>query len=174
MSQMNLFDPNISSFGEYEVKKEAALWHLFVDGASRNNPGQAGAGVYITKDGVLFLQEGFYLGVKTNNEAEYYALLIGLLLIKENMQSSDQLIVVSDSLLVVRQVEGSFKVRKKELLLLRDSAVALMRLCNNSSIQHVLRQKNEYADAMANRGIDTKNPVPSLFLKMLSLYGVTL
>ena len=61
-----------------EPKKESTTWKLFIDGASRNNPGRSGAGVYLLKNEKPVYQEGFYLGIKTNNEAEYLALLLGV------------------------------------------------------------------------------------------------
>ena len=63
------------------VKSSLAPWEIFVDGASRNNPGPSGAGIYIkTKDEVI-CKTGYYLGKKTNNQAEYLALLIALLVL---------------------------------------------------------------------------------------------
>jgi Ribonuclease HI len=63
-------------------KDNVHYFKLFVDGASRNNPGQAGVGIYLLKDGEPVEKQGLYVGVKTNNQAEYLALLLGLLFLK--------------------------------------------------------------------------------------------
>ncbi len=147
-------------------KTMSSHWKLFIDGASRNNPGPAGAGIVIYNEKELIREGGYYLGLKTNNQAEYMALLIGVFLIKEIMKQDDQLTIVSDSQLLVRQLQGKYKVKNAELK--KCFALAKLLLSNVScQIEHVLREKNKEADAMANRGVDSKYAVPEAFVKLL-------
>lgn len=180
MNQLSLF---ASSEREQEHKTETNSsrqsvepshhWQLFIDGASRNNPGQSGAGIYILKDGKESVRQGFFLGIKTNNEAEYLAAILGLFFIEKQFNASDRLTVISDSLLVVRQLDGVFKVRKKELFPLYQLAHSLITACN-ATITHVLRHHNVKADAMANEGIDKRIMVPHDFIQRLKHHGITL
>jgi ribonuclease HI len=152
-------------------KETSHAWKLFIDGASRNNPGQAGAGVYVLKDEKPVYQEGFYLSIKTNNEAEYLALIVGIFVVKPMLFPDDVLYVISDSQLLVNQIKGSYKVRKPELKKMYDLAVQLLHGIN-FSLCHVLREFNKHADNLANQGIEKGNPVPPEFLQMLNNHGI--
>ena len=149
------------------MKDSINQWELFVDGASRNNPGLSGIGMYLIKNGKPLLKDSFFIGVKTNNEAEYYALLLGISYAKDLMHSSDRLIIFSDSELVVRQIKGIYKVRKMELKKIYLKVLSLLRDINYS-IRHVDRAENSVADALANEGIDKKKPIPKRFLDYFS------
>src|SRR5688500_5396092 len=115
-------------------------WKLYVDGASRNNPGPSGAGIYIEKDAKPFFKVGYYLGLKTNNQAEYLALLLGLFVLSDHVQNEDSVTIISDSLLLVNQLSGLYKVRQPHLQ-------PLYHVCKeyihkmNATIGHVLRDK---------------------------------
>ena len=148
-------------------------WKLFVDGASRNNPGPSGAGIYIEKNGKSALKKGFFLGSKTNNEAEYLALVLGLFLVREHYKPGDTLTIVSDSELIVKQLRGEYRVRKEELKPLHGLAALLIRE-HNAKIMHVLRAYNKVADEMANQGIDQRVIVPIELVQELNRYGVTI
>lgn len=148
-------------------------WTVFIDGASRNNPGSAGAGIYIIKDGEEVLKRGYYLGLKTNNQAEYLAAIIGLYHIKEVWQSGETIRLVSDSELVVKQLRGMYKVRHPELKPLHMLASAMVKECH-AQVEHVLRTENVEADRMANQGINLKNPVPEAIVSYLELHGIRL
>jgi len=141
-------------------------WKLFVDGASRNNPGPSGAGVYLLKDGKEVCKEGVFLGRKTNNEAEYLALLYGLFLLSKHYQDGNMVNVISDSELLVKQLLGSYRVRKEELKPLHRLARSMLTIYG-ASVEHVLRGKNTTADAMANEGVDRKRKPPTAFIGML-------
>src|SRR5436190_9829747 len=145
------------------------MWKLFVDGASRNNTEASGAGIYILKNDILVIKCGYYLGVKTNNQAEYLALLLGLFIIKEYMNKADCIYIVSDSQLLVRQLMGIYKVRHPELyklyIVCKEKINAM-----HASITHVLREENSEADAMANQGIDNKLFPPKHYLSQLKQY----
>lgn len=147
-------------------------WKLFIDGASRNNPGPAGAGMYILKNSEFFDQKGYYLGIKTNNQAEYLALLLGLFNLKKHVKKGDCIHVVSDSELLVRHLQGKYRVKSLELKPLFSLAQSMMQELK-AEIFHVLRIDNKQADQMANKGIDKKIKVSSDFILMLSHHGIS-
>jgi ribonuclease HI len=146
-------------------------WKLFVDGASRNNPGPSGAGFYIEKDGTLVEQGGYYLGVKTNNQAEYLALLLGLHFLEPHITEGDRIAIIADSELLVRQIYGVYRVKDKILQQLHAAAVVEIRRLK-ANIFHMLRHANKNADAMANQGIDTKKTLPPQFLEKMQRYEI--
>lgn len=171
-------EKNLSIFNDpsadIQLPKHKAIknhWRLFVDGAARNNPGPAGAGIYITKNDKPEKKAGFYLGKKTNNQAEYAALLIGLFLLKKMMSGDDHLDIISDSLLLVRQFQGEYRVKHPELKPLHLIAKQLINGTHHA-ITHVLRENNVMADEMANIGIDEKKPLPQEFLTFLQENGI--
>jgi probable phosphoglycerate mutase len=126
-----------------------------VDGASRGNPGEAGFGVYFEEKGLPAEEIYGYLGSPhTNNYAEYQALLAAL---RHALgRGVDSLSVFSDSLLLVRQMEGRFKVRHPNLQPLHAEARSLVRRLKRFSIAHVPREKNRKADRLANLALDRK------------------
>jgi len=157
----------------YLSDREKYTWHLFVDGASRNNPGLAGAGIYLLKNSIPIYKDGFFLGIKTNNQAEYLAILLGIFFLKKRIQLHDTVRVVSDSELVVRQLNGKYKVKQPHLKPLYAFALYGLRRMNAVLI-HVIRKENSYADKMANRGIDEKKNVPQDFSVLLKSHGIEL
>jgi ribonuclease HI len=171
MKQQSIFDECTEP--SRPIKKSGHEWKLFIDGASRKNPGLAGAGVYLLKNNKPVYQEGFYLGIKTNNEAEYLALLIGLFSCKRIIYPDDILYVISDSELLVKQMKGEYKVKKPELKLLHTQAFGLLAGINYAFC-HVLRKYNKEADALANNGIDTGTPLPKDFVVFLASQGFSL
>jgi len=129
-----------------------SFYTLYTDGASRGNPGRAGAGIVIlAPDGDVILQKGIYLGEKTNNEAEYLALLLGL---KEACKLGiKDLYIYIDSQLVVNHLKGIYKLRAKHLKpLYEKTKQALSRF--SYQISHISRDKNKLADKLANLAID--------------------
>ncbi len=153
------------------IKK--TTWSIFIDGASRNNPGLSGAGILVKKDGSIFDQQGFFLGIKTNNQAEYLAFLIGILLVKQVMQPSDVIEITSDSLLLVKQMCGEYKVKNPNIKQLHAVGCEFLygidwRIC------HVLRSDNVEADELANLGINRRNKIPPEFVKILNEHSVYL
>lgn len=163
---------NIQSRGLILVKK-ATLWTLFVDGASRNNPGPSGAGIYLEKDGTLFIKDGYYLGIKTNNQAEYLALLLGLFIVAEHVKKDEKVHIISDSQLLVRQLTGVYKVRQPHLQHLHALCKEAMHLLG-ATIDHVMRDQNSEADAMANHGVDCKKFPPKQYSALLKNYDIVL
>jgi len=148
-------------------------WAIFIDGASRNNPGLSGAGIVVKKDGLLFDEKGYFLGTKTNNQAEYLALLLGILLVKQVMQPGDIIEITSDSLLLVKQMSGEYKVKNPNITQLHSTGCEFLygldwRIC------HVLRSDNVEADELANLGINRRSKIPPEFVKILNEHSVYL
>jgi ribonuclease HI len=123
------------------------------DGASRGNPGLAGAGIII-KDGQgnRIKQIAEFLGSMTNNQAEYHALIIGLKAAAE--YAPEQVTVRMDSELVVRQMNGQYRVRNPDMIPLYTRAVEAAQALQNVTIEHVPRERNSGADDVANLAID--------------------
>lgn len=129
---------------------------LCTDGASRGNPGPAGAGAIITDEkGATLTEKAVYLGEATNNQAEYQALLIGL---QEAVKLAPaRLIVRMDSELIVRQLKGEYRVRNRDLLPLHNRARELMEQLAEVKVVHVPREENVHADRLANQAIDNRS-----------------
>jgi len=153
---------------------EKKRWKLFVDGASRNNPGLAGAGIcLLDAHDKPVVKDGFFVGTKTNNQAEYLALLLGIFFAQQHIAEDDILAIHADSELLVKQLQGEYRIKNPELKKLYNIAFRLLKPIRYT-IVHVLRDKNTVADAMANRGIKEKKEVPNQFLELLTKYGVSL
>jgi len=126
---------------------------LFTDGASRGNPGHAGAGaVLLTGQNEELAACSAYLGVCTNNIAEYRALLLGL--DEAQRHGCTELAIFLDSELIVRQLEGRYKVKSETLLPLFNAVQKRLSTFHHWSIAHVPRKENTRADELANQGID--------------------
>ncbi len=133
--------------------------HLYVDGGSRGNPGPAGYGVVVAGPGgeVLDRLHGA-LGVQTNNYAEYRGLIAAL--DHARARGADEVQVFSDSLLMVRQIQGRYAVKSPNLEPLHRRALALARGFRRFAIEHVRRERNRDADALANRAMDGAAGLP--------------
>ncbi|HET9410582.1 MAG TPA: ribonuclease HI family protein [Candidatus Dormibacteraeota bacterium] len=128
---------------------------LFTDGASRGNPGPAALGVVIEDDqGMRLRGLHRFLGVMTNNMAEYHALIEGLKAVEP--WKPDRLEVYLDSKLVVEQVNGNYKVKNAELRDLIKQVQDLRTRFPSIEFKHVEREKNRGADALANMALDAK------------------
>ncbi|WP_448874065.1 ribonuclease HI family protein [Desulfobulbus propionicus] len=129
---------------------------LFTDGASRGNPGRAGAGaVLLAPAGEEMSARSEYLGICTNNVAEYRALLLGL---DEALRHGcEELVIALDSELIVRQIQGRYKVKNETLLPLFQQVQQRLSRLRKWSIMHVPRAQNSRADQLANRGIDDRD-----------------
>jgi len=126
---------------------------LFADGGSRGNPGPAAGGaVVISGDGETLVEVGEYLGVATNNVAEWHGLLAGLAAALE--LGVDELVVRLDSELVVRQLSGDYRVKAPALIPLYQRAKSLLRRFKSVDVAHVRRKDNALADALVNRVLD--------------------
>lgn len=126
---------------------------LFTDGASRGNPGEAGAGIQLLNDaGEEIAAKGFYLGKCTNNMAEYKALILGLTEAKKF--GAKELAIYLDSELIVRQLQGRYKVKDTKLKPLYTEVIDLLADFKSYKVGHVPRKENQRADQLANQGID--------------------
>ena len=136
-------------------------FRAFIDGAARGNPGPAGAGVHIEAIDGRPAEELFAaLGKATNNVAEYSALLLALERARE--MGAETVEILSDSLLLVQQVNGVFKVKAPHLVPLVSDAVRRAKQFRRFSIRHVPREKNGLADRLANLGADESERVARL------------
>ncbi len=128
---------------------------LETDGASRGNPGMAGIGVIIKDDAGRTVDTiGEFLGVTTNNQAEYRALIKGLEAVER--YHPDSVTVRLDSELVVKQMTGKYRVRHPEILPLFLQATDLAAKIPDITFEHVLRHHNKGADEVANIAIDSR------------------
>ena len=127
---------------------------LSTDGGSRGNPGPAAYGYVLeTEDGTVLDARGETIGVATNNVAEYRALLAGLEAAIE--RGVDEVEVVSDSELLVKQMRGEYKVKNDALRELVDDAHDLARRLAKISYTAVRREHNELADRLVNEALDS-------------------
>ena len=126
---------------------------LYVDGASRGNPGPAAFGVLV-KDGRgrIVAEVAEYLGETTNNVAEYRALLGALQ--KARALGADELEILADSDLLVRQVKGAYRVKSPNLIALHQEATAALEGFRRWRIAYIPRRENAAADALANKALD--------------------
>ena len=124
-----------------------------MDGGARGNPGPAAAAAVIsTPDGDVLTERSEAIGQATNNVAEYRALLLGLELARE--LGADEVEVVGDSELVVRQVKGEYRVKDAALRALHERVAAALAGFERWSIRHVRREQNAEADRLVNERLD--------------------
>ena len=126
---------------------------LYVDGASRGNPGEAGAGFYLLDgDGNEVLKGMRFLGRMTNNAAEYQALILGL---REALGiGGDSIEIYTDSELVANQIKGIYTVKNKQLRRFHQKVLALLDKFHRYEITAIRREDNRKADRLANEAID--------------------
>jgi ribonuclease HI len=135
--------------------------NVYTDGGSRGNPGPSGYGLVIYDDNqkILF-KESKYIGVKTNNEAEYAGLIGALNWINNNKDSYkiSQINFFADSQLLVRQVQGLYKVKAEHLKPLFNTVKNFLTQINLPySFKDIRRESNELADELANKAMDRKS-----------------
>jgi ribonuclease HI len=129
----------------------------YFDGGARGNPGPAGFGVYIVDDnGEMIAEIAEAIGTATNNVAEYRGLLAALRWAVDHQVTT--LHVRGDSLLLVQQMRGIYRVKNEGLLPLYREAQALCARIGRVSFEHVPRDKNKQADRLSNLGMDQNAP----------------
>ncbi|HKO11913.1 MAG TPA: ribonuclease HI family protein [Acidobacteriaceae bacterium] len=143
-----------SLFGESGIgSASASEWiTAYCDGGSRGNPGPAGYGVYIEGPNGPVAELSDYLGKVTNNVAEYSGLLAAVEFALKN--GHRKLRVVADSELMVKQIQGRYKVNSPDLRPLYEEAKRRIAQLEAFRIEHVLRGKNQKADRLANLAMD--------------------
>ncbi len=126
---------------------------VYSDGGARGNPGKAAAGYVIVTGEKIIEKKGEFLGLKTNNQAEYLALTSAL---KAALKFSKNIDVYSDSLLMINQLLGKYKVRNMELKKLHQEAMKVIKEFEKISFTHVLRENRfiQIADKMVNDALD--------------------
>ena len=127
-------------------------YQVFCDGASRSNPGDASIGVSVTLDGNEIHTISKKIGIATNNEAEYQALINALNYCIAN--SIDEIEVYLDSELVVEQVNKNYKVKAANLKALNSEVEGLVQQFKYVKFNHVYREDNKRADQLANIALD--------------------
>jgi len=143
------------SFAGKGKKRPGLKVKLYTDGASRGNPGEAGIGVLIEDEtGHILGKVARYLGRATNNQAEYAALVAGLAAASE--MGADEVEVLADSELLVRQMNGVYRVKSPDLQERYLKAKALITRFSRARIEHIPREQNREADALANEAIDKR------------------
>lgn len=127
---------------------------IFADGGARNNPGPAGIGVvFYSSDGKVKYKYKGYIGIKTNNQAEYAAVICALE--KAKKFKPEKIIVNLDSKLLVEQISGRFKTKNETLKnLFWQARDKIMELGGNVEFRHIPRDKNKAADKLVNLAID--------------------
>jgi ribonuclease HI len=124
---------------------------IYSDGASKGNPGASGIGVVLSdQEGKMLAEISEFVGVTTNNVAEYKALIRGL---EEAIKlEADEVEISTDSELLARQISGVYKVKAPHLKELHALVISLLRTFRKVSISHVMREHNRLADKLAKSG----------------------
>ena len=129
------------------------VFFLYADGGSRGNPGPAGIGAVILDAKKKKVKEVFkYIGETTNNNAEYNALITGLEEVR--CLGGDEVIVNLDSELVVKQINGEYRVKNAEIKPLFEKAIDALKDFKSFEIRHIDRSKNKEADRLVNKAIN--------------------
>lgn len=125
---------------------------VYTDGGARGNPGPAASGFVIYDGGEIVAREGKYLGIATNNQAEYNAILLGLE--KAHNLKIAELDCFLDSELVVKQLKLEYKVKNKDLSAIFLKVWNLSKKFKRIKFHHIPREKNKEADALVNEILD--------------------
>ncbi len=133
--------------------------YLNTDGGARGNPGPSATGIVISSDnGKILYNFGTYLGIKTNNEAEYEALIEGLnFIVSKNLDKDVECRL--DSELVVKQLNGLYKVKNDRMLTLFNQVMSLKSNLKFVKFSHVLRSSNKLADQTVNKTLDEQEKI---------------
>jgi ribonuclease HI len=149
------FNNNEQSLESSDVKSTTNIKELkmYADGGSRGNPGPSASGyVLMDMDGRVVVKKGVYLGITTNNQAEYQALKLGLE--EARAMGVRELHVYMDSLLVVNQMLGIFKVKNRDLWPVHTTIKEILKDFKHVAFTHVPRELNKLADAAVNETLD--------------------
>jgi ribonuclease HI len=131
-------------------------WDIYIDGASKGNPGESGIGVIISKNDEVKKNISQYIGITTNNVAEYMALIYGLQ--EALIQNIRNIHINTDSELLYKQLTGDYKVKDENLKILNGLAKHLLSGFTDVDITNIPREKNKGADRLASSAIE-KRPV---------------
>ena len=124
---------------------------LFTDGGARGNPGPAAIGIVLKKGDDILVQKAKRIGNATNNQAEYEALILGL---HEGQKHTKELKCFLDSELVVKQLNGEYRVRDEKLKPLYEKVKKVVEDFEKVTFHHIPREKNKLADLLLNEELD--------------------
>jgi ribonuclease HI len=124
---------------------------LYTDGGARGNPGPAAIGIVLKKNEDVLVQKAKYIGVATNNQAEYQALILGL---HTALDHAKELKCLLDSELVVKQLNGEYRVKDEKLKPLFEKVKKLEEDFTRVTFHHIPREKNKLADLLLNEELD--------------------
>jgi ribonuclease HI len=176
MEKQNILFKTADTDSAAQKTSSKNIFTVRVDGASRGNPGPSGAGIYITGPDCV-LRKCAFLGAKTNNQAEYLALALGLFFLHEHVKKNAlhnlEVHIVSDSLLLIQQMRGAYKIRDAALRGLK-GVIDEQLTFDAYTFTHVLRDDNVEADAQANRGVDQKVALPAPFVALLLKHEISI
>lgn len=125
----------------------------YTDGGSRGNPGDSAIGVYMLVGKKIF-QHKRYIGIATNNVAEYEALLLAVDVAVS--AKAECLFVYADSMLVVQQMKGAWQIKDEKLRVIYDKIIKLLSKLKEFHIEYIPREKNKEADRLVNEALDEK------------------
>jgi len=152
MNQQLNFDTNNSEQKPDNIMRYKSI-KVFTDGGARGNPGPAAAGyVLLTPDDKIITKRGAYLGVATNNQAEYRALAFALQKAKDIGALNVE--VYMDSMLIVNQMKGLYKVKNQDLKPIFNTIKEISTSFNQITFTHVPREQNKLADREVNIALD--------------------
>ncbi|KAL4439633.1 hypothetical protein ABPG74_004035 [Tetrahymena malaccensis] len=130
---------------------KTSQYFLFFDGASKNNPGPSGIGFAIFDNDQKIYQQAIHTGFKTNNQAEYLALLYGL---KSSLSLGIELLnVYGDSQLIINQMNNLYRVKDRNLILYNGECKQLRTQFKHVNFKYIPREQNQLADSLANKGV---------------------
>lgn len=133
---------------------------VHTDGAARGNPGPSAIGIVVQDEtGRVVYEASRCLGTNTNNEAEYLALIAALEYLKESRVTAAEFVL--DSELVVRQLQGRYRVKEPRLQSLHARVTMLLNAVPRHSFRHVPRKENARADELANEALDAQEGPPA-------------
>ena len=137
-------------------KSKNKTLYIRTDGGARGNPGPAGIGAVITDaKGAGVAEVSKYIGIATNNVAEYLAVIYALM--EAAREKADEIVLYVDSQLVARQLKGDYRVKDADIKKFFDIALSLLRFFKKVEINEVPREENKAADALANRAINLES-----------------
>ncbi len=126
-------------------------YEIYIDGASKGNPGHSGVGIVICSQGEVVKNIAHYIGGSTNNFAEYSALIHALE--EALIMKAECVRIKSDSELLCRQINKEYKVRNANIIGLYRQAVHLMGAFKEVTVRHIPREENKGADMLANKAV---------------------
>jgi len=135
-------------------KIQSNHYEIFVDGGARGNPGEAAIGIVICQNGAVIKNFSRFIGIATNNVAEYLAIIYALQ--EAIINNFRNVTIYTDSELIYRQIKGEYQVKQTELKIFFDQIKHLMTGFVNIEFVNIPRSKNKLADKLVNQAIDRR------------------